>query len=119
MRRRRLLAYGAAAAGFAGCLEVGGGDSAPTFTEVERTRSTPSTTEQVREPTVTPRIGGTLNGRPWRLDDELDLIEESDTTWIHAFLDVRDKYERDVDPWDDPDVVALRRAGRGVEPSSS
>ena len=110
MRRRRLLAYSAAAVGFAGCLEGGGEDTAPTFTEVESIGPTQNTTERARESTVTPRIGGSLNGRPFRLEDDIELLQQSETTWLHAFLDVREKYEQDVTPREDPDVVALRRA---------
>lgn len=117
MRRRRFLAYSAAVVGLAGCLEGGDEERLPSFTEEESARSTPMATEPAPEttepgPTVTPRIGGSLNGRPYRLEDDLELLEQSDTTWIHAFLDVRDKYEQDVSPWTDPDVAALRRASQ-------
>ena len=59
-----------------------------------------------------PVVGANLNGRPHRLNDALELLDASETTWVRAFLDVRAKMERGTDPREDPDVVALRRAGR-------
>jgi len=64
---------------------------------------------------TTTSIGGSLNGRAHRIEDDLDLIERSGTDWLHAFLDVRRKYEGDVTPEEDPDVVALRRAGQEMD----
>lgn len=53
-------------------------------------------------------IGGSLNGRPHRLRDNLSLVERSTTNWMHAFLDVRSKYESGTDPGNDPDIETLR-----------
>ena len=116
MRRRRVLALGAAAAGFAGCLgdDSAGAVSGSTRTATRRPTTTTRTADQGTEGPVegsTPSIGGSLNGRPYRLEDDFDLIERCGTDWIHAFLDVREKYERGVSPDEDPDVLALRRAG--------
>lgn len=61
---------------------------------------------------TTPVLGANLNGRPRRLDDTLELLDASDTTWVRAFLDVREKVDDGTDPEKDPDVVALRRAAR-------
>ena len=61
---------------------------------------------------ITPTLGANLNGRPRRLRDNLDLLESSNTGWVRAFFDVRDKLESDVDPAEDPDVVGLREAAR-------
>ena len=59
---------------------------------------------------ATPMLGANLNGRPRRLNDDLDLLDDSNTTWVRAFIDVRDKAAADTDPREDPDVLALRRA---------
>ena len=122
MQRRRLLALGASAVGFSGCLGLAQRYTRPTRTEPTPTESTttsaggPSRTTTATEPTpqpdVTPSVGGSLHGRPWRLADDLRLLERSGTNWLHAFLDVRKKFDSDVPPREDPDVVALRRASR-------
>ena len=122
MRRRRLLALGASAAGFSGCLGLArrGTESPsaqppstqPTATETPAASRTPTATETPREPEGTPSIGGSVHGRAWRLRDDIGLIERSDTNWLHAFLDVRKKHDDGVPPREDPDVVALRRASR-------
>ena len=116
MRRRRLLALSAATVGFTGYAWGRGGIEG----EVENSMATPTGTAdrasseatRAQPAATTPSIGGSLNGRPHRLGDELALVERSDTTWLHAFLDVRKKYDRGVNPRDDPDVDALRRVGR-------
>ena len=59
---------------------------------------------------TTPVLGAGLNGRPRRLSDDLSLLEASETTWVRAFVDVREKRMAGVDPVDDPDIVALREA---------
>ena len=62
-----------------------------------------------RRPT-TPTLGANLNGQPRRLNDSLDLLDASNTTWVRAFIDVRDKLNDETPPSEDPDVLALRRA---------
>lgn len=115
MRRRRVLATTAAMAGFGGYEWYTGrvtdeeGDTTATSTE---TAGTPPSAERTRTAAPTPSIGGSLNGRPHRLSDSLALVEKSNTEWMHAFLDVRRKYERDVSPQDDPDIDTLRRIRR-------
>lgn len=123
MRRRRLLALGTAAVGLAGykryiwpmrrrpeedvsSIASDASDGAP-FDAADQSSTGTANQEVVTDP---PRIGGTLNGRPRRLRNDLHLIEKSNTTWIHGFLDVRKKLDGDVPPRKDPDVVALRRA---------
>ena len=122
MRRRRLLARVAAAVGLAGCMGGVPRDTTPTppratertstTTPVGTTERTPQTTDPTPRTDVTPHVGGSVHGRPARLGDDVGLVERSDTEWLHAFLDVRRKYEADVPPDEDPDVVALRRASR-------
>ncbi|QLG61807.1 hypothetical protein [Halorarum salinum] len=60
----------------------------------------------------TPKLGANLNGRPRRLGNDLARLDASDTTWVRAFLDIRDKLNDGRDPSGDPDVLALRRAAR-------
>ncbi|HKJ59106.1 MAG TPA: hypothetical protein VKA37_07755, partial [Halobacteriales archaeon] len=84
-------------------------------TATRRPTTTTRTADEGTEGPVegsTPNIGGSLNGRAYRLEDDFGLIERCGTDWLHAFLDVREKYERGVSPEEDPDVVALRRAGQ-------
>ena len=121
MRRRRVLALGTAALGLTGY-----GWYRTTADEgFERVRSTSTTTssadpggEVTPGPGGTPTdvedasIGGSLNGRPHLLLDNLSLVERSATNWMHAFLDVRAKYESGTDPRNDPDVETLRRLNR-------
>lgn len=109
MRRRRLLALGTTAtASLAGCVGYIGNVEDQVEDEVEDTAPTKPMPAQSAD--TSPSIGGTLNGRPHRLNDDLALIGKSNTTWMHAFLDVRGKYGQNVSPRDDPDVRALRRA---------
>lgn len=61
---------------------------------------------------TTPVLGANLNGRPHRLLDNLELLDVSDTTWVRAFIDVREKLQTGRTPADDPDIVALRRIAR-------
>ena len=122
MQRRRLLALGASAVGFSGCVGL-----AKRYTRPPRTGTTPtestdtspggpteraSATERTPASGVSPSIGGSVHGRAWRLRDDLRLLKRSETNWLHAFLDVRKKHDDDVPPREDPDVVALRRASR-------
>ena len=121
MRRRRLLALSTVAVGFAGYEWYTGsaadGDENTTSTPTETANRTSiatanrTSTEAKKTPTVakTPSIGGSLNGRPHRLSDNPALVEKSNTRWMHAFLDVREKYEQDVTPRADPDITTLRR----------
>ena len=62
--------------------------------------------------TRTPILGANLNGRPHRLLNNFELIDASNTTWVRAFLDVRNKLADGTAPENDPDVRALRRAAR-------
>ena len=116
MRRRRVLALGAATVGLSGCLEndaEGAVVSPNRGTGSNEAMGRESTvTEESRRPARSLDVGGSVHGRAHRLGDDLDLIGRSGTEWIHAFLDVRRKYDDDVDPWRDPDVRALRRASR-------
>jgi len=57
-------------------------------------------------------VGANLNGRPRRLLDGHELIDASDTRWVRAFLDVREKQASATPPADDPDVLALRQVAR-------
>ena len=119
MRRRRVLAYSAAAVGLVGygwsndrtTDETNG----LTSTTAETTRRTSTQRRQTESASPTPSIGGSLNGRARRIRDDLGLIEKSETTWLHAFLDVRKKYEQGATPRDDPDIEALRRASRNTD----
>ena len=127
MRRRRVLALGTTALGLAGY----GWYTATADKGFERVRSTSTSTstptsssstgpedEVTTSPERTPTavegasIGGSLNGRPHLLLDNLPLVERSATNWMHAFLDVRAKYESGTDPRNDPDVETLRRLNR-------
>lgn len=132
--RRRFLATAAAGglAGIAGCQR---GRSTEPLTALQGTYgTTPNTgvsgdldagvTGRGSEPTAdgsalaaqgertVPVIGGNLNGRPRRLLDNLELLEASNTTWVRAFLDIRQKLAEGHRPERDPDVVALRQAAR-------
>ena len=119
MRRRRVLAATTAVVGlgsyqwYTGRSNDGGEErrSRPT----ETAAVTPTAMDRTRAAASTPRIGGSLNGRPHRLGDDLALVEKSNTEWLHAFLDVRNKYERDVSPQADPDIDTLRRVCRDTE----
>lgn len=121
MRRRRFLALGTAAVSVAG-YEWYRGDGrdeaagvAPSATDpaeelVGGSGESASTGDGRGPLPESLRLGGTLNGRPRRLRENLSLIEKSNTTWLHSFLDVRKKLASDVPARKDPDVVALRRA---------
>ncbi|MHB9288763.1 hypothetical protein ACKVMT_17165 [Halobacteriales archaeon Cl-PHB] len=61
---------------------------------------------------TTPVVGANLNGRPRRLRGDLGLLETSETTWVRAFVDVREKLRAGHDPADDPDVLALQQVAR-------
>ena len=118
MRRRRFLALGTAAV--AGCAES---EWQTDGSNAEATKGTSTSAGRDRGPLPetggaakeggdaagTTSIGGSLNGRARRLDGDLHLIEKSNTQWLHAFLDVRGKYEGDSVPEKDPEVRALRR----------
>ena len=124
MHRRRVLAFGSVMVGFASYGWYASGDGEEernaTSTPVETADERPDETRdgtlpaESRENSAaeTTHIGGSLNGRPHQLNDDLALVEKSNTRWLHAFLDVRGKYERDVTPQADPDVRALRRASQ-------
>lgn len=60
-------------------------------------------------------IGANLNGRPRMLTDNLNLLDASHTTWIRAFIDVREKLASSTAISNDPDIVALRRAAEGKQ----
>ena len=110
MRRRRLLALGAASVGLSGCVE---NDAEGALVSLNEAMDRESTVKGAsREPASTLDVGGSVHGRAHRLGDDLDLIERSGTEWLHAFLDVRRKYDDGVDPWEDSDVATLRRASR-------
>lgn len=125
MRRRDVLVAGAAATiGYGGYRLIQGsgsgngweGPGMRTGTDTAHPGSTGQATEPSgstpREATVTdpPRIGGTLNGRPRRLQGHFELVEQSNTSWLHAFIEPLDKLADDVDPGQDPDLRALREA---------
>lgn len=116
MRRRRLLALSAGVIGLSGCGGNKGslknGTTGMMSTSRDASRGAFTETERARPAATTPHVGGSLNGRARRLGDDLELLEESNTTWLHAFLDVRKKHERNANPRDDPDVKALRHASR-------
>jgi hypothetical protein len=117
MRRRRVLALGAAAAGFGGCIEDDSEGAVPPSTRTGNRRPTPTreTPTGTPAPTPTTSIGGSLHGRPYRIADDVGLVERSGTDWIHAFFDVRKKLESDVPPEEDLDVAALRRVARETD----
>ena len=119
---RRQLLTGAAALAGVGSIAVLAG-SGGSETEGQGATMTPTDQTDARPADVTatgsaaspvengPVIGANLNGRPRRLADDMSLLEASNTRWIRAFLDVRQKASVD-DPAGDPDVVALRLAAR-------
>ena len=119
MRRRRALALGTAAVGLTGygwyTTKTNEGfekvTSIPTDTRDEGTVSS----EEMSTNAETANIGGSLNGRPHLLSDNLALVEKSNTQWMHAFLDVRSKYEGDTAPRNDPDIETLRRISREMD----
>lgn len=118
MRRRRVLAGATAVAGFGGYgWYVNDGDDAEngTSTPTKTNERTTTDAKQTSSAAKTPSIGGSLNGRPHRLSDDLGLVEKSNTEWMHAFLDVRRKYKQDVSPQADPDIKTLRRIRRDTE----
>ena len=113
MRRRHFLALGTAAV--AGCAEgewqTGGSGIEPgegASTAVGTDRRSGAETGEAGDAAGT-SIGGSLNGRARRLDGDLHLIQKSNTQWLHAFLDVRGKYEGDTAPENDPEVSTLRK----------
>lgn len=121
MRRRDLLLAGAAAtAGYGGYRLVqrrrdgspyGPGDSgsAPAGTSARDADETaaPNGPVTVTDP---PRFGGTLNGRPHRLEGRLELIERSNTSWLHAFIEPIDGLAAGVEPRQDRNLQTLRHA---------
>lgn len=119
MRRRRVLAYSAATVGLLGYAwsenSTTGEMDSPLSTQTGKTNRTPAQGEQTASSVPTSSVGGSLNGRPRRIGDNLGLIEESNTTWLHAFLDVRKKYEQDANPRTDPDIEALRRVSQNTD----
>lgn len=116
MRRRRLLGALSVAAGvggygwYAGRSSDDGGDTAAPASG--NGAGTASPASRTRSGAPAPSIGGSLNGRPRRLGDDIALVEESDTEWMHAFLDVRGKLDGDTSPAADPDVETLGRLKR-------
>lgn len=110
MRRRRVLALSAGALGLTGCF--GNNTEEPSVTRSSTGTQRPTETTAGPSEQGISRIGGSLHDRPYRLGDDLGLIDQSDTTWLHAFLDVREKLNEDVPPQEDPDILALRRASR-------
>ena len=86
----------------------GTGDAGPVAVRRETTRATEVSGSRGR----TPVIGANLNGRPHRIADRLELIDASDTRWVRAFLDVREKLAGGGRAEDDPDVIALSRLAR-------
>lgn len=120
MHRRRILGLGAAAAvGFAGYgwTRMDRDTSALDTDPDETDTPTPTAGGNARKLTNSTTIGGTLNGRPRILGDNFGLLEDSKTSWIHAFLDVRGKYENGGTPIDDRDVKVLRRVATETETS--
>lgn len=116
MRRRQFIALGAAA-GIAGCVEDGREGAAPGGSTTARPSERPTTTTErptttTERPGATTSVGGSVHGRAYRLGDRLDLLERSETDWLHAFLDVPRKHAEGIDPREDPDVQTLRRAKR-------
>lgn len=112
MHRRRILGLGAAAAvGLTGYAwtrpdrNIGASDTNPKEAENE----TPNERVDSRTVTNSTTVGGTLNGHPRILKDDLTLIQDSNTSWLHAFLDVRGKFESGAIPVNDRDVEVLRR----------
>lgn len=118
LNRRTFLKGVAATAGIAGALgsrSMGasassgdGGSSTETTAEDDET----NTDGADGDPWGAPTLGANLNGRPRRLGSNLELLDESNTTWVRAFFDVRKKMNDGLVPSEDPDVVALRRAVR-------
>lgn len=110
MRRRRVLlaTAGVAGVGFHEWYSGRGTDGGENTTATRM----PGADDSERAAGATPSIGGSLNGRPHRLSDDLALVEESNVEWMHAFLDVREKYAQDASPRTDPDIEVLRRLRR-------
>ena len=98
--------------GFAGCGSSTGSTRHGNGTPASAEAATGDSNETTSAESVTTNVGGSLNGRAHRLNDHLALVEKSNTKWMHAFFDVRAKYEADVSPESDPDVKALRRLGK-------
>lgn len=111
MRRRGVLALGATL-GLAGCAGYVGSirDEVKSNVPVD-SKNTSDDGPVGGYPEVTPRVGGSLNGRPGRLGTDLERLKKSNTRWLHAFLDIRGKVQAGVAPTDDPDVQALKRVG--------
>lgn len=106
--RRTFLRGVAAAAGVAGIMGTRStGASASSDRNRGRANGDDEITGQRR-----PTLGANLNGRPRRLDENVDLVEKSNTTWVRAFIDVRKKLAEGTAPTEDPDVLALRRVAR-------
>lgn len=112
MRRRRILGLGAAAAvGLTGYVwtRLDQDSEALDTNPEEAENETPNERTDARKVTDSTMIGGTLNGLPRVLADDFTLLQHSNTSWLHAFLDVRRKYEDGVIPTADRDVEVLRR----------
>ena len=120
--RRTFLTWAGAATvvGLGSTLTIGatgtdrGGEEADQVVETTEPVAEAANAETERADRVaeTPTLGANLNGRPHRLDDDGEMLEASETTWVRAFLDVRGKLDGGGDPETDPDVVALRKAAR-------
>ena len=114
MHRRRVLAATSEVIGVGGSKwyvkRATAEEETATGASTKTVERTPTAGERTRA--ASPSVGGSLNGRPHRLSDDLALVEKSNTEWMHAFLDVREKYEQDVSPRADPNVSTLRRLKR-------
>lgn len=93
---------------------AGGGGGAGSTSEAEADEANTGEADDDRQETASdsPKLGANLNGRPRRLRNNLELLDESNTTWVRAFFDIREKLHDGIHPKNDPDVVALRRAAR-------
>lgn len=115
--RRRLLAVATTgmAAGTAWAQHGGGpwtGSAETTTGPTERMTGADVDGSERGADRGAPVVGANLNGRPRRLGDAPGLVDASETTWVRAFLDVREKNADGTRPGNDPDVVALGRAAR-------
>lgn len=114
MRRRDVLLVGAAGTvGYGGYRWLQGGrgeEGDSSGIGLTGPTDTPGSTPNGAGVTNPPRVGGTLNGRPRRLQGHLGLIDQSNTSWLHAFLNPLKKLSNDVSPEKDPDIRVLRQA---------
>lgn len=104
MRRRSVVLGTVAGVGAVAGLYVTGGRT-PTEDSASGSTQTPETFGE-------PNLGANLNGVPRILRNDFDLLDRSNTQWVHAFLDVRQKHADGVKPGADPDVRMLRRIGK-------